>query len=47
MKQFTSVHDAGNLDALVSEALQLKANVNACAESGKGKTVGLLFLIQV
>jgi len=44
MKQFTSVHDAGNLEALVAEALQLKANVNACAESGKGKTVGLLFL---
>jgi N-succinyl-L-ornithine transcarbamylase len=44
MKQFTSVHDAGNITDLVNEALQLKRNVNANSELGKGKTIGLLFL---
>ena len=44
MKQFTSVHDAGNIADLVNEALQLKKNVNANSELGKGKTIGLLFL---
>jgi N-succinyl-L-ornithine transcarbamylase len=44
MRQFTSVHDAGNITALVKEALFLKQNINAHAELGKGKTIGLLFL---
>jgi len=44
MKQFISVHDGGDLNSLVSEALQLKADVNAYAGLGKGKTLGLLFL---
>ena len=44
MKQFTSVHDAGNITDLVNEALQLKKDVNANPELGKGKTIGLLFL---
>ncbi len=44
MKQFISVYDAGNLDALVAEALQVKANPAAYAGLGNGKTIGLLFL---
>jgi N-succinyl-L-ornithine transcarbamylase len=44
MKQFTSVHDAGNIDALLADALKVKADVNADAALGKGKTMGLLFL---
>lgn len=44
MKQFTSVHDAGNITELIKEALQLKKNVNGNPELGKGKTIGLLFL---
>ncbi len=44
MKQFTSVADAGNLTALIAEALDLKKNVHAFPELGKGKTIGLLFL---
>ena len=44
MKQFTSVHDAGDITDLVNEALQLKKNLNANSELGKGKTIGLLFL---
>lgn len=44
MKNFTSVKDAGNLQQLINEALELKQNINAYAELGKGKTIGLLFL---
>jgi N-succinyl-L-ornithine transcarbamylase len=44
MKQFTSVHDAGNINDLISEALLLKRNINGDPDLGKGKTIGLLFL---
>ncbi len=44
MKQFISVKDAGNLKQFISEALELKKNVNSFSELGKGKTIGLLFL---
>ncbi len=44
MKQFTSVHDAGNVHALIQEALELKRNLAADHKLGKGKTIGLLFL---
>jgi N-succinyl-L-ornithine transcarbamylase len=44
MKSFTSVHDAGDVDALLQEALYLKANPNAHPDLGKNKTLGLIFL---
>jgi len=44
MKQFTSVADAGNLSALLQDALELKKNLHAFPECGKGKTLGLLFM---
>src|SRR5580692_10681693 len=44
MKQFTSVHDAGDLTRLIAEAMKIKSDVNADAVLGKGKTIGLLFL---
>ena len=44
MKQFISVHDAGNLSDTIAEALAVKRNVNAYSDLGKGKTLGLLFL---
>jgi len=44
MKHFISVNDAGNLQQLIHEALELKQNINGFAELGKGKTIGLLFL---
>lgn len=44
MQQFLSVKDAGNLPALIQEALELKKNVNGFTTLGKNKTIGLLFL---
>jgi N-succinyl-L-ornithine transcarbamylase len=44
MKHFISVNDAGNLQQLIQEALELKQNINGFAELGKGKTIGLQFL---
>jgi N-succinyl-L-ornithine transcarbamylase len=44
MKQFTSVHDAGNIKELIDAALAIKSQVNDYSELGKGKTIGLLFL---
>jgi N-succinyl-L-ornithine transcarbamylase len=44
MKHFISVNDAGSLQQLTDEALELKQNMNGFAELGKGKTIGLLFL---
>lgn len=44
MKQFISVHDAGNVNQLVQDALAVKQAVNQHAHLGKGKTIGLLFL---
>ena len=44
MKQFTSVHDAGNINALVEKALMYKANPLKDKTLGAGKRIGLLFL---
>ncbi|MBS7565252.1 N-acetylornithine carbamoyltransferase [Mucilaginibacter sp. Bleaf8] len=44
MKQFTSVHDVTDINALVSEALQHKENPYAHQHLGKNKTIGLVFL---
>jgi N-succinyl-L-ornithine transcarbamylase len=44
MKQFLSVKDAGNLQELLKEAQEVKKNVHAFSELGKGKTLALLFM---
>jgi N-succinyl-L-ornithine transcarbamylase len=44
MKNFTSVHDVKDINALVKEALKLKNNPYASSGLGKNKTLGLLFL---
>ncbi len=44
MKNFTSVNDIKDLDALVKEALEVKQNMNAYEDLGKHKTLGLVFL---
>lgn len=44
MKNFTSVHDIKDLDALVQEALEVKKNLYANGDLGKNKTLGLVFL---
>jgi N-succinyl-L-ornithine transcarbamylase len=44
MKQFTSVHDVTDINALVAQALQLKQAPYAHQELGKNKTIGLVFL---
>jgi len=44
MKLFTSVHEAGDINALAAEALQLKKNPYAYQHLGKNKTLGLVFL---
>ncbi len=44
MKQFISVHDAGNINALVEKALMYKANPLKDKALGAGKRIGLLFL---
>jgi N-succinyl-L-ornithine transcarbamylase len=44
MKQFISVHDAGNIHALVEKALMYKANPLKDKTLGAGKRIGLLFL---
>jgi len=44
MKQFTSVHDVTDINALVAEALQLKHDPYAFQQLGKNKTIGLVFL---
>ena len=44
MKNFTSVHDIKDLNALVEEALEVKKNLNANGDLGKNKTLGLVFL---
>lgn len=43
MKQFTSVSDVTNLEALVSSALRYKADPRADRQLGKDKRIGLLF----
>jgi len=44
MKQFISVHDAGNINALVEKALRYKADPLKDKALGVGKRIGLLFL---
>jgi N-succinyl-L-ornithine transcarbamylase len=44
MKLFSSVHDVNNIEALVNEALALKADPFAHQHVGKNKTLGLVFL---
>ncbi|MEO9144383.1 MAG: N-acetylornithine carbamoyltransferase [Ginsengibacter sp.] len=44
MKNFLSVHDAGNIDSLVKSAINFKKNPLANNTQGKGKRIGLLFL---
>jgi N-succinyl-L-ornithine transcarbamylase len=44
LKQFISVHDAGNINALVEKALMYKANPLKDKALGAGKRIGLLFL---
>lgn len=44
MKQFISVHDVNNIDALVQKALAYKANPFVDKALGVGKRMGLIFL---
>src|SRR5690606_7407195 len=44
MNKFFSVADVDSLDAIVREALELKANPHANETLGKHKTLGLVFL---
>lgn len=44
MKQFISVYDVNNIDALVQQALSYKANPFADKTLGAGKRMGLIFL---
>ena len=44
MKQFISVHDVDNINALVQKALAYKANPLADKALGAGKRMGLIFL---
>jgi N-succinyl-L-ornithine transcarbamylase len=44
MKQFTSVHDVTDINALVAEALALKQNPYSNQSLGANKTIGLVFL---
>ncbi len=44
MKQFISVHDVNNIDALVQKALAYKADPFKDRALGKNKRIGLLFL---
>lgn len=44
MKYFTTVHDVKDADALIKEALKMKAQPFANSSYGKNKTLGLIFL---
>ena len=44
MKQFISVHDAGNINTMVQKALAFKADPLKDKALGKNKRIGLLFL---
>jgi N-succinyl-L-ornithine transcarbamylase len=44
MKQFISVKDAGNIEALVKKALAFKASPFSERQAGSGKRIGCLFL---
>ncbi|RDC62928.1 N-succinylornithine carbamoyltransferase [Adhaeribacter pallidiroseus] len=43
MRNFTSVTDVPDVNALVHEALELKKNPFAYSHLGKNKTLGLIF----
>lgn len=43
MKNFLSIQDATDLNALIEKAMAYKANPHADSEKGKNKTLGLLF----
>ncbi len=43
MKQFLSVHDVDDVDALVAEALRQKASPFSSEELGRHRTIGLVF----
>ena len=44
MKNFTSIEDINDLQAIIKEALQIKENPLTEPNKGKGKTIGLVFL---
>ena len=44
MKNFTSIQDISNLDTIVQDAFDLKANPYSSQELGKNKTLGLIFM---
>ena len=44
MKQFTSVNDVSDINALVNEALKIKQNPYAEKSLGTNKTIGLIFM---
>jgi N-succinyl-L-ornithine transcarbamylase len=44
MKNFVSVNDVSNINALVKKALDFKSNTTTSYKSGKDKRIGLLFL---
>jgi N-succinyl-L-ornithine transcarbamylase len=44
LKNFLSVHDAGNIDSLIKTAINFKANPLSNQSLGTGKRIGLLFL---
>ena len=44
MKKFTSINDVQDLEMILSEALQLKANPYSYQDLGKNKTLGLIFM---
>lgn len=44
MKYFTTVHDVKDANALVKEALEIKANPFGCSSLGRNRTLGLIFM---
>jgi len=44
LKNFLSVHDAGNIDSLIKTAINFKKDPLSNQTLGKGKRIGLLFL---
>ncbi len=44
MKHFTTIHDVIDVKALLKEAIELKKNISSYTSTGKGKTIGLIFL---
>ena len=44
MKKFTSINDIQDLETILNEAIQLKANPYSHKDLGKNKTLGLIFM---